>query len=271
MDKTDFSLCLVGAGNMGGAMLAGWIDSGIAAERLTIIDPKPGPKIAETLNKHGIRSVGAPPEHYQPDILVIAVKPQIMADLLPSLAPLAGSDTVSVSVAAGSPISLIERHLGNGSVVRVMPNTPALLRRGISVACPNQAVTAGQKRQVTELLKAIGKVEWIEDEKQLDAVTAVSGSGPAYVFHLAECMTKAGEAEGLPHDLAEVLARETIAGAGEMLSQLDEDAAQLRKNVTSPNGTTAAALSVLMGEDALEDLVKRAIAKARRRSEELSG
>ena len=265
-----FELCLVGAGNMGGAMLAGWIESGFPADRITVVDPSPRDPMLALLEKHGVRHLPSPPEDYRTDVMLIAVKPQAMDAVLPTLKGLAGPDTVSVSVAAGTTLAQLTAHLGEVPVVRSMPNTPAILQKGITVCCPNSHCSEHQKKRVGELLSAIGKVRWVHDEAMIDAVTAVSGSGPAYVFHLAECMAAAGVAEGLPPDLAEALARETIAGAGAMLSQLDEPAGVLRENVTSPNGTTAAALGELMGEERLAKLVAKAIHAARLRSEELS-
>lgn len=266
----EFELCLVGAGNMGGAMLAGWIESGLPASHITVVDPSPRDAMLALLEKHGVRHLPAPPEDYRPDVMLIAVKPQAMETVLPTLKAMAGPETVSVSVAAGTTLAQLVSHLGEVPVVRSMPNTPAILRKGITVCCSNSHCSEQQKKRVGELLSAIGKVRWVEDEAMIDAVTAVSGSGPAYVFHLAECMAAAGIAEGLPPDLAEALARETIAGAGAMLSQLGEPAGVLRENVTSPNGTTAAALSELMGEERLEKLVAKAVHAARLRSEELS-
>ncbi len=264
-----FKLVLTGAGNMGGAMLAGWMEGGFPAEDVTVIDPAPRPDIAQKLSGLGVAVSATPPSGLIADVLIIAVKPQMMGDVLPGLKPLVGADTVSVSVAAGTTIATLEAALG-GAVVRAMPNTPSLLRRGITVGCPNGGVSDLQRNRVNGLLKATGAVEWVEDEKLIDAVTAVSGSGPAYVFHLAECMAAAGIEQGLPAELANRLARETVAGAGEMLSRLPEDSAELRENVTSPNGTTAAALAVLMKDDAMCGLFSRAIAAARKRSEELS-
>ncbi|WP_075997007.1 pyrroline-5-carboxylate reductase [Salaquimonas pukyongi] len=265
-----FELCLIGAGNMGGAMLAGWMEGGFPAERVTVIDPSPSKAMVELLSSHGIRCCSEPPSGYQPDVMVIAVKPQVMDTVLPSIASAAGQETVCVSVAAGTTLARLATHLGEVPVIRSMPNTPAILRKGITVCCANARCNEMQKERVGSLLSAIGKVRWVEDERLIDAVTAVSGSGPAYVFHLAECMAAAGVNEGLPPDLADALARETVAGAGAMLSQLDEPSGALRENVTSPNGTTAAALGVLMGDQQLEMLVKRAVHAARLRSEELS-
>ncbi len=269
MTGERYNLCLVGAGNMGGAMLAGWLESGFPAEDVTVIDPSPNPAMAKRLADWGIDAMASLSDDHTPDVLVVAVKPQMMDKVLPGLRSNVGSGTVCVSVAAGTTISKIEGILG-GSVVRAMPNTPALLRRGITVCCPTPSVSGLQRERVDALLQAIGKVEWVEEESLIDAVTSVSGSGPAYVFHLAECMASAGIEQGLSPALASRLARETIAGAGEMLSSLEEDASTLRQNVTSPNGTTAAALSVLMEGDAMKNLFSKAIAAARKRSEELS-
>lgn len=269
----DFTLALVGAGNMGGAMLSGWLGKGLAPERITVVDPSPPQNMAGLIAQAGIAHATAAPTGRVCDVLVLAVKPQIMGAVLPQVAGLMGPGSVAVSVAAGTKIADLETGLDarTGAVVRAMPNTPALVRRGITVACPNRFVTAGQRARIDALLRAVGSVEWVEDEKLIDAVTAVSGSGPAYVFHLAECMAQAGVAAGLPAGLAMKLARETVAGAGELLAQSEETPERLRRNVTSPNGTTAAALSVLMGEAGMADLVARAVAAAKRRSEELSG
>ena len=264
------TICLVGAGNMGGAMLAGWLESGVPAANLTIIDPSPRPEMAAFLQKAGLQAISKAEDNFIPDILIVAVKPQVMDAVLPGLAGLVGAKTVVLSVAGGTTVAAISRHLGRCPIIRAMPNTPALLRRGMTVCFANSLATQSQIALVDTLLKATSRVEWVEDEAQIDAVTAVSGSGPAYVFHLAECMTAAGIAEGLSPELANILARETIAGAGEMLARLDEEAGTLRKNVTSPNGTTAAALAVLMENGRMEKLLGEAIAAARKRSQELA-
>jgi pyrroline-5-carboxylate reductase len=263
-------LCLVGAGNMGGAMLAGWIEGGIRPGDVTVIDPSPREDMASKLAQWGVATRPGPANDYVADVLIIAVKPQMMEDVLPGLSGIVGKDTVSISVAAGTTIAALAKHLGNGAIVRVMPNTPALLRRGVSAGFANSQTSEAMKKQVRELLEAVGKFAWVDEEWQIDAVTAVSGSGPAYVFHLAECMAASAVKEGLSTELANLLARETIAGAGEMLSQLPDSSARLRENVTSPNGTTAAALAVLMAEPGMGDLFSRAIHAARLRSEELS-
>jgi pyrroline-5-carboxylate reductase len=254
---------------MGGAMLAGWVESGFPAEDVTVVDPSPNPAMTEKLQAWGIECLSLPGSDYEPDVLLIAVKPQLMDAVLPTIRPNVGMDTVSVSVAAGTTLATLQAHLG-GIVVRAMPNTPALVQRGITVCCPTRSISDLQRGRVDTLLQSIGSVEWVEEEALIDAVTAVSGSGPAYVFHLAECMASAGIEQGLSPELANRLARQTIAGAGEMLSMLPEDASQLRKNVTSPNGTTAAALGVLMENDAMMELFSKAIAAARKRSQELS-
>ena len=270
MEHSDFSVCLVGAGNMGGAMLAGWLEGGVSAGNVTVVDPAPRDTMVQLLRGFGLRAIAAPPANYQPDVMIVAVKPQMMDMVLSDLAAHIGAHTVVVSVAAGTTVAAMEKHLGPCAIVRAMPNTPALLRRGITVGFPNSRVKGPQRSRVEGLLRAIGKVEWVDQEKLIDAVTAVSGSGPAYVFHLAETMAAAGVAQGLSPELADALARETIAGAGEMLSKLPDDAAVLRQNVTSPNGTTAAALAVLMAEPGLRDLMAKAIDAARKRSEELA-
>ncbi len=265
-DMDEFKLVLVGAGNMGGAMLGGWLARGFNPQSITVIDPAQ----PQSFKDKGVRVEAAPPPGLVADVLILAVKPQIMAAVLPAAAALAGPDTVTVSVAAGQTIATIEGELGAGrAVVRTMPNTPALVGRGITVACPNAAVTSLQRSRVDALLRAVGKVEWVNDEALIDAVTAVSGSGPAYVFHLVEAMAAAGERAGLPPELAAVLARETVSGAGELLAQSDLAPSKLRENVTSPKGTTAAALEVLMGEGGLTPLMEKAVAAAHKRAREL--
>lgn len=272
--NNEFTLALVGAGNMGGAMLGGWLAQGVAASSITVIDPSPPQSMAAMMADAGVACFAQPPADYSPDVLILAVKPQIMSAVLPGLAPVVGPQTVCVSVAAGKTLAFFESALGASggtpAVIRAMPNTPALVRRGVTVCCPNAAVTPVQRQRVDALLGAVGRVEWVDDEPLIDAVTAVSGSGPAYVFHLAECMAAAGVEAGLPEELAMILARETVAGAGELLARSPETPAGLRRNVTSPNGTTAAALEVLMGEGGLGPMMARAVAAAKRRAQELS-
>lgn len=265
-------LVLAGAGKMGGALLAGLIDRGVDPVKLIVQDPAPPREVAEFLKRHGI-AVTPAIDHLaaSPSILLAAVKPQVMDAVFAPLAKFADQATLTLSIAAGRSIASFEKHLKPGAaVIRAMPNTPAAIGRGITACVANAAASADQKQLATDLLSAVGDVVWLDDEAHMDAVTAVSGSGPAYVFLLAECLAEAGRAAGLAAGLAAQLARATVAGAGELLHQSDLDAATLRQNVTSPGGTTAAALSVLMGEEALKDLMTRAVAAAARRSRELS-
>lgn len=269
--QSDFNVALVGAGNMGGAMLGGWLAQGVSPDRVTVIDPVPSDAMRSKLDGLGVRCLSAPPEGYHPDIIVLAVKPQIMAKVLPGVQPMLGPDTACISVAAGITIAQLAAGLGEGTaIIRAMPNTPALVGKGMTVNCPNAHVTGKQRDRADMLMQATGKSEWVVDESLIDAVTAVSGSGPAYVFHLAECMAAAGVDAGLPEELAMTLACQTVSGAGELLAQSEETPARLRENVTSPNGTTAAALSVLMGGQAMSKLVSEAVQAAKRRSIELS-
>ena len=269
----DGDLILAGAGNMGGAMLAGWLERGLDAKRILVQDPSPPPAIAALLAKHGITAAAAlTPRAAPPAVLLVAVKPQIMDEVFPGMARLVGPDTVVLSIAAGKTIAGFERHLPKGSaVVRSIPNTPASVGRGITVATANTAVTARQKAMCDALLSAIGEVDWVDDEALIDPVTAVSGSGPAYVFLLAECLAEAGVKAGLDPELAAKLARWTVAGSGELLHRSDLPAGVLRQNVTSPNGTTYAALQVLMSEKGLQPLMTEAILAATKRSRELAG
>ncbi|MBP1883479.1 pyrroline-5-carboxylate reductase [Sinorhizobium mexicanum] len=264
-------IVLIGAGNMGGAMLGGWLKSGVKGGDVLVIDPGPPPAMAELIADNGVRHATSAPEGVKAGVLFLAVKPQIMDAVLPPLEGLVGPETVIVSVAAGKTLRSIESHLGQAATVRAMPNTPAMIGRGVTGAYANARVTEAQRALVHDLLKVSGPVEWVETEADIDAVTAVSGSGPAYVFYLVECMAEAGRRAGLKADLAMRLARETVAGAGELLHQSPDEAAQLRQNVTSPGGTTAAALAILMADDGMQPLFEKAIAAARKRAEELAG
>ncbi len=264
-------IVLIGAGNMGGAMLAGWLKSGIPGSSVVVIDPGPSPAMAAMISENGARHETAAPEGLKAGVLFIAVKPQLVDQVLPPLKGLVGPETVVVSVAAGKTLANLESHLGEAAMVRAMPNTPAMVGRGITGAFANGRTSATQRDFVHALLKVSGPVEWVASEGDIDAVTAVSGSGPAYVFYLVECMAEAGRKAGLPADLAMRLARETVSGAGELLHQSPDDASRLRQNVTSPGGTTAAALAVLMAEDGMQPLFDKAIAAARTRAEELAG
>jgi pyrroline-5-carboxylate reductase len=270
--KLDGPLLLAGAGNMGYALLTGWLERGLDPARIIVQDPAPSPRVKEQLDRHGIEvraEVRSLPE--APAVLLVAVKPQVMDEVFPPLAQLARKQTVVLSIAAGRRIDGFEAHLARGTaVVRAMPNTPASVGRGITVAVPNAHVTPAQREACDQLLRAVGEVAWVDDEGLMDSVTAVSGSGPAYVFHLAECLAEAGVKAGLAPELAQQLARCTVSGAGELLHRSDLGPALLRQNVTSPNGTTFAALQVLMAEDGMARLMREAVAAAARRSRELA-
>ena len=259
------TIVLAGAGKMGGAMLTGWLAGGFDPKRVIVVEPYPSDEIKALVAK-GVR---LNPAAVAADTLVVAVKPQTFREAGPMLKPFVGASTLVVSIMAGTKIAALEEVCG-GMAVRAMPNTPAAIGRGITVAVPAKNVSAAQRATADALVRAIGSVEWVEDERLMDAVTAVSGSGPAYVFLLAEELARAGIKAGLPAELATKLARETVAGSGELLHRSDQPAATLRQNVTSPGGTTAAALEVLMGSDGLQPLMIRAIAAATKRSIELA-
>jgi pyrroline-5-carboxylate reductase len=262
-------LVLIGAGNMGGAMLSGWLKSGVDASAILVIDPSLSDARKSEIEAVGAKHAAAAPEGLAAGILFLAVKPQLMATVLPPLKALVGSGTVVVSVAAGTTLAFLQSHLGEAGMVRAMPNTPAMIGRGVTGAYANPKVSEAQRAAVHDLLKVSGPVEWVASETDIDAVTAVSGSGPAYVFYLVECMAEAGRKLGLPADLAMRLARETVAGAGELLHRSQDEASRLRQNVTSPGGTTAAALAVLMAEDGMQPLFDTALSAARKRAVEL--
>ncbi len=262
-------LLLVGAGKMGSAMLQGWLALGLDPGRVVVLEPQPSDDVAR-LAARGLRLNPLPADARGAAAIVIAVKPQIAAEAVPALAPLVSPATVAISIMAGRSLASLAHALPGAALVRAMPNTPAAIGRGITVAVGNARVAPAQRALANALLAAIGAVEWVEDESLMDAVTAVSGSGPAYVFLLAEALAAAGAAAGLPQALATTLARATVAGSGELLHRSELDAATLRRNVTSPGGTTAAALEVLMGKDGLEPLMIRAVEAATRRSRELA-
>jgi pyrroline-5-carboxylate reductase len=271
-DLGDFTgrIVVVGAGKMGGALLEGWLRFGLDPKAVAVLEPQPAPPIA-ALEQRGARINPGIGTLTDIDAIVVAVKPQIAGQALPPLATMIGPSTVVVSIMAGRTLRSITDSLTRPcAVVRAMPNTPAAIGRGITVAVAQNADDA-QRTLAYRLLSATGKVEWVNDEALMDAVTAVSGSGPAYVFLLAEALAEAGVAAGLPPLLAATLARETVAGSGELLHRETHDAATLRENVTSPGGTTAAALEVLMGKDGLESLMRKAVAAATKRSRELAG
>jgi len=267
------TVVLVGCGNMGGALLAGWLARGLSPDSIVVVEPDDGHAAAAAAR--GVCVVAAADALASmpaPHVVVLAVKPQRLAEVLGGYAAFAGAGAVVLSIAAGRTIEALRSGLGDGTaLVRAMPNTPASIGRGISVACANEHTTGAQKARCDELLAAVGSVLWVEDEALLDAVTAVSGSGPAYVFLLAECLARAGTQAGLPQAVAERLARETVAGAGELLARSPLSSMQLREAVTSPGGTTAAALSVLGGDAGLQPLLSAAVEAAVRRSRELAG
>lgn len=269
----DATLLLVGCGKMGSALVGGWIDCGVAAERITVIEPVPSAAAAAAgLGVRLVDGLDALAADFQPDVIVFAVKPQVMDQVVPPYRRFAPTGAVFLSIAAGVTRTFLEARLGaDAAIVRVMPNTPAAVRRGISVASANQSLPSAKRALCDRLLAAVGEVMWIDDEGLMDAVTAVSGSGPAYVFLLIECLAQAGVEAGLPKDMADRLARATVAGSGELARLDGASAATLRANVTSPGGTTAAALDVLMAEDGLQQLMSRAVAAAARRSRELAG
>lgn len=261
-------LLLVGCGKMGGALLAGWLARGVSAASVTVVEPNPAgdavPRGVALIG--GVEAVTVPPA-----VVVLAVKPQQMDALVAKCRHLVRPETVFLSIAAGKSIADYARGLGDGAaIVRAMPNTPAAVGRGMSVLCANAHADAAQRELCGALLAAVGEVAWIEDEALLDAVTAVSGGGPAYVFLLIECLAAAGVAAGLPATLAMRLARTTVAGAGELVHRSTEPASRLRENVSSPGGTTLEALKVLMAPEGLQPLLTRAVAAATRRSRDLA-
>lgn len=269
-DALPHSVVLVGAGKMGGAMLEGWLAQGLAPDAVTIIDPNASPDLAG----RGLRvaSDGATISVAPPSVLVLAIKPQALDAVAPGIAPLAGPDTLLISILAGKTVADLRRACPEArAVVRAMPNLPASIGRGATGAYANDATSDRQRREADALLSANGMVEWVEDEALIDAVTALSGSGPAYIFHLTEAMAEAGAAAGLEPALAARLARATVVGAAALLGESDLEPGRLRENVTSQGGTTAAALDVLMAEGGLRPLMRAAVAAAKRRAGELSG
>jgi pyrroline-5-carboxylate reductase len=266
-------LLLVGGGKMGEALLAGWLRGGLSADAAFVVEPDAARRSA-LATVHGVTAAPKAsdlPPTTRPGAVVLAVKPQVMDAALPGLRSLLDADTLVVSIAAGKPLALFEQALGASiGIVRAMPNTPAAVGRGVTVLCANGATTEAQRELAARLMAAVGSTHWIADEDLMHAVTAVSGSGPAYVFHLIEALAAAGVAAGLPPELAMELARGTVTGAGELAARSAEDAATLRANVTSPGGTTAAALEVLMAGDGLTPLLTRAVAAAAARSRELA-
>ena len=265
----DGKLLLVGCGKMGGALLEGWLARGLRPADAIVAEP------VEALRpqKSGLRAVASSQDVSEtPGVVVLAVKPQTMDAVLPDLRRFADEGAVFLSIAAGKTLGYFASHLGAAAkVVRAMPNTPAAVRQGITVACAAPGVSAPEKKRCQDLLEAVGQALWVEDESLMDPVTALSGSGPAYVFLLVEALAAAGAKLGLEPAMAMQLARATVSGSGALLQQSSEPAAQLRVNVTSPGGTTAEALKVLMGDDGIQQVFDKALAAAARRSKELAG
>jgi pyrroline-5-carboxylate reductase len=264
-------LVLVGAGKMGGAMAAGWLDGGLTASALTILDPNPSEGVARLAAQRGVALNPSAPS--APDVLALAVKPQALDAVAPQIAALAGERTLVLSILAGKTIANLKARLPHAqAVVRAMPNTPAAVGRGVTAAFASPETSAEQRRWTQTLLGAVGAFHWLDDEAAIDAVTAVSGGGPAYVFALTEALAAAGEALGLPAELSMSLARGTVEGAGELMRrEAGTPPSVLRRNVTSPGGTTAAALAVLQGGGGLDALMARATAAARTRAAEMAG
>lgn len=266
-------LVLIGAGKMGTAMLQGWMEAGVTGDRVTIFDPAPPPETMAVIAQHSI-------SHNPPldgvdgvEAILVAVKPQMVDEVLPAMADLAKDNPLVVSVVAGKTIAAFRQHFGETTpVIRTIPNTPAAVGRGITAMAASDGVSAKQSELATALLASLGEVVTVTDEALIDACTAISGSGPAYIFYMTECMTAAAMKLGLPADVAEQLARATVAGAGELMRATGTPAGILRENVTSPKGTTYAALQVLMAdEDGMKQLMIRATAEAEKRSRELAG
>jgi pyrroline-5-carboxylate reductase len=271
MSQWPARLVLVGAGKMGGAMAQGWLDAGLPASSLTLLEPSPSPEIAALAASRGVAL--NPDRSAPPEMLVLAVKPQSLDQAAPRIAALAGGRTLVLSIIAGKTIANLMSRLPQArAAVRAMPNTPAAIGRGVTAAFANPAVSAEQRGWCERLLGAVGTFLWLEDEGAIDAVTAISGSGPAYVFALTEALAAAAEKLGLPAELSMRLARGTVEGAAELMRRESATApATLRQNVTSPGGTTAAALAVLQGAGGLDDLMARATAAARARAAEMAG
>lgn len=261
------TVLLAGAGKMGTALMQGWLARGLPAASIIIQEPSLSAETAAVVKEHGLRvAADFSALEAAPAVIIAAVKPQVMDAVFAPLARLAGPQTVVLSIAAGRSIASFEKHLPSGTaVVRAMPNTPAAIGRGITGAVGNAHLTSDQKAVCSALLSAVGEVVWVADESLIDAVTAVSGSGPAYVFLLAECLAQAGVDAGLDLETATTLARATVSGAGELLKQSPLPSATLRQNVTSPGGTTAAALSVLMRDEGLQKLLTEAVLAAKER------
>jgi pyrroline-5-carboxylate reductase len=266
------SLILVGAGKMGGALLEGWIRLGMPGERLTVIDPNASPVLVATCEQHGIALNPSLSTLRPAEVAVLGIKPQMLDSAAATVSQIVDANTLLISILAGKTIGDLRARLPMvKAIIRCMPNLPASVQRGVTGAAPSPEVTPAQRKTTDALLAGVGTVEWLSSEDLIDAVTAVSGSGPAYVFHLVECLAAAAEQLGLPADMAERLARGTVEGAGELLHRSPLPASTLRENVTSPAGTTAAALEVLMRREGMAPLIAEAVAAAHRRAGELAG
>lgn len=265
-------LILAGCGNMGHAMLSSWVGAGrIPAAAVAVVEPNES--LRERATALGVTAYASASEIApiaKPKVVIFAVKPQVMRDVVPDYSRFKNEGAAFVSIAAGTPISTFEELLGaDAPIVRCMPNTPAAIGKGMLVLFANNNITPEQNEFVQDLLSANGAIATIDSEDLMDAVTAVSGSGPAYVFHFIECLTEAGQAAGLPEDVAKLLAMQTVYGAGALAATSDEEPGKLRENVTSPNGTTAAGLAVLMGDNRLKALVAETVEAAKQRGIEL--
>ncbi|MEO9298259.1 pyrroline-5-carboxylate reductase [Devosia alba] len=261
-------IMLVGAGKMGVALARGWLDAGLAASQLVIVHPRPGEDLLELARDYGL-ALSTEASGLSPNVLVVGVKPQVMDEVLESLAPVIAPHTLVVSIAAGIDLARLASKAGTQRVMRTMPNTPVQVRKGMIGVVSGPDVTAEDKVAMDTLLSASGQVIWLDDEAQLDALTAVSGSGPAYIFHMVEALAAAGKRQGLPDDIAEQLARGTVIGAAALMDAGTVSATVLRENVTSPKGATAAGLAVLMGSHGLIELMDRTVSETRKRTEEL--
>ncbi|MCP5381766.1 MAG: pyrroline-5-carboxylate reductase [Kordiimonadaceae bacterium] len=272
---SDKPILLVGCGKMGSAMLSGWLKRKLDIAAIHIVEPNIDhvkAEFEELASSQLHNSFESIPSKLKPSFIILAVKPQMMDDVMETLKASHLSGDVIVSVAAGRTIHYFEDHIGRSqAIIRAMPNTPAAIGRGITVCCANRLVSDEKREICTLLLQAVGLVEWIDDESLMDAVTALSGSGPAYVFAMVEAMASAGESIGLDPELSRRLARETVCGSGALLDKSREKASKLRENVTSPGGTTAAALDVLMADDGIFRIMRRAMQEAKARSKELAG
>jgi pyrroline-5-carboxylate reductase len=265
-------MLLLGCGKMGGAMLRGWLARGVPGEQLYVVDPSP--RDLDDMSAAGVTIVTKPadlPAGLQPAIVLLAIKPQFMDEALPDYRRFAKPDTLFLSIAAGKTLAYLRQQIGNATIVRAMPNTPAAVGRGVSVIVRQPGISDAQLDLCAGLLSAVGEIAWVDDEELINAVTAVSGGGPAYVFLLIECLAEAGRQAGLPADMAMQIARSTVCGSGELAYQSSESAEALRKAVMSPKGTTEQAIAVLMAPDGLQPLMTRAIAAATKRSRELAG